>query len=81
VIFYEAGAAREIKNAKGDYEKTIVLVKGPEKDQAFIAEGPLATSLLVKLYFLGGAGLRSFKPFYSDDEKGIYIYEIVWDPV
>ncbi len=79
VIFYEAGVAREVLDRYGDYSKTIVLAKGPKKEQAFIADDPLAASLFVKLYFLGGAGLRSFKPFYADDEKGIFIYEIDWD--
>jgi len=78
VIFYESGIPREIINDKGDFQKTVVLVKTPEKEQAFIAEDALATSLLVKLYFLNGAGLQNFKLFYADDEKGIFIYEIVW---
>ena len=81
VIFYETGVARVVENDKGDYDKTVVVIRDPQKSQAFIADDQLAVSLLVKLYFLRGAGLRFFKPFYSDDVAGIYIYEIVWEPV
>jgi len=78
VVFYENGVAREILNENGDFQKTVVLVKQPKNEQAFITDDPLAGSLLVKLYFLGGEGLHSFRPFYSDEENGIFIYEIDW---
>lgn len=77
-VLYEDGKEREIRNEKGDLSKTAVIVRNGNEYQAFLASDELAESLLVKLYFLGGKGLKCFKPFYSDDKEGIYIYEILW---
>ena len=80
VVAYDNGAVRESFNDKSDLPKTALLIRGQRGEQSFIADDPLATSLIVKLYFMKGAGLKYFKPFYSDDKNGIYIYEIVWGP-
>ncbi len=80
-VLYENGKKREIVNEKGDYVKTIVIVRNGGEYQALIGSDELAESLFVKLYFLGGQGMKSFKPFYSDDKEKIYVFEILWgDP-
>lgn len=78
VLIYENGKGREVLNDQGDYEPTVVLVDTKGEYQSFIVTPELAESLLVKMYFLKGHGLKHFKPFYADEEKKIYIYEIVW---
>ncbi len=78
VVFFENGRTKRIHNEKGGFGKTVIVAKEDGEYQALIADDELAESLFVKLYFLGGRGLKYFKPFYADEKNKIYIYQIDW---
>jgi len=78
VVFFENGRTQRVHNEKGDIRKTVIVVKEGKECQSLIADDELAESLFFKLYFLGGRGLKHFKPFYADEENKIYIYQIEW---
>lgn len=79
VVFYDGAEQKTFENLQGDYDKVIVLVKKQDAYWSVVADPGLEDSLFLKLYLLDGQGLKRFKPFYRDEEKHIYIYEILWE--
>lgn len=65
--FKESGLFFEGEKGDSNIWKSVLLSKG------------LGDSLLTRLYFLKGKGLKNFELFYSDEEAGIYIYKIRWE--
>ena len=71
----------EIGFANNDLDFSVLMFKNQEGYQAILLDRQLANSLFVRLYFLGGAGLKHFKPFIEekDGEDYIRVFEIAWD--
>lgn len=61
-----------------DYEEGCLAVKDGEKWKSVGLSKELGDALITRLYFMKGHGLKYFEPFYSDDEKGVYVYRIKW---
>lgn len=61
---------------------SVLLVKRHQKEKAVLLDRPLAQSLMTRLYFFEGKGLKYFHPFdYSSDltkRTEIYTYTIDW---
>jgi dolichyl-diphosphooligosaccharide--protein glycosyltransferase len=58
------------------------LIYGPPEGYYGLAlDEDLAESMLARLYFLGGAGLKHFKPFIEEHEGEDYIrvFEVIWE--
>lgn len=79
VVLYEGAEKKLFENSQGDYDKTLILIKQHEKYLCAIADDGLVDSLFLRLYLLGGEGLKHFRPFYQDENNHIFIYEILWE--
>ena len=68
--------------SKGQHlEMSALLFKDGESYKSLLLDRRLAQSMLVRLYFLKGAGLKYFKLWHNEvDERGnaIYVFEISW---
>ncbi|HOE68034.1 MAG: Undecaprenyl-diphosphooligosaccharide--protein glycotransferase [Candidatus Omnitrophica bacterium ADurb.Bin314] len=78
VVLWREGVRSEMKNEGGGDDATVLIAANGEEYRAVLANDDLIDSLFVRLYLLGGSGLKHFNPFHSDDEYKIYIYEIDW---
>lgn len=61
-----------------------VVVSGKEGSRyGLIMDTPLARSLIVRMYFFEGKGLRYFKPFIEESDltgrTHMYVYQVDWD--
>ncbi len=91
-LFFPNGQYKQFKNISvfdgkefsskkfedADLEIACLFFKDDDKWRSIVMSEELVKSLFVRLYFLEGAGLEHFEPFYSDDDAGIYVYEIRW---
>lgn len=70
----------EVVYPENDFDFSVLIFPEKEELRAIMLDTPLAKSLLVRLYFLEGKGLKYFKPFFesNDGEKHILVYEIIW---
>ena len=59
---------------------SIFIMKRKEGYKCVLLDRSLANSLLVRLYFFNGAGLRYFIPFIDAEEHNEYIkvFNIAW---
>lgn len=72
---------KEIIFPNNDLDFSVLILKAQEEYRVVLLERELANSLLVRLYFLGGAGLKYFKPFIEEKDEDSYIrvFEIMWE--
>lgn len=77
------GRVLEAAFADASLRYSVVLYTQDRQLKARLMDRELANSLLIKLFFLDGAGMRHFKPFTSaSDATGrtqIKVFEAVWD--
>ncbi len=83
-LFYlEEQSLQEIPQEKPTLQYSVVLIKKARSSHAVLMDTRLARSLLVRLYYFGGAGLEFFEPFLEDrDLTGrtvINVYRINWE--
>jgi asparagine N-glycosylation enzyme membrane subunit Stt3 len=81
VVYMENGALKEVAQEAPTLDFSAVLVDKKGVPNSLFASPALAKSMLLRLYFYKGEGLKYFKPWHQevDDEgKGIYIYEMHW---
>jgi hypothetical protein len=71
----------EIPLANNTVGFSVLILKTQDGYQNILLDGELANSLLVRLFFMGGGGLKSFKPFLEEKSSGgnIRVFEIIWD--
>jgi dolichyl-diphosphooligosaccharide--protein glycosyltransferase len=58
-----------------------LIIKKGDKYQGMLMDEEFAKSMLVRLYFFKGEGLKHFKLFHEEtDDKGnaIYVYQVIW---
>jgi len=78
-VFFFDGKELTSKSYKDtDFDEGSLIIKDGDKWKATGLSKELGKSLFVSLYFLKGKTLKHFKPAYSDDDAGIYIYRIEW---
>lgn len=83
-LFYQqAGAIKEVKYANKDVDFSVLLAGENDDWRIVIADTPLLNSMLMRLYYLEGAGLKYFKPFIKKDLKDssdkIIVYKMEWE--
>ncbi len=83
-IFYlEAGALKEVALPGNDSSVSFLLLKDKEDYKLVVLDGVLARSMLTRMYFLKGEGLKNFTPLIKEelkDSRGrIIVYKIEWD--
>ncbi len=81
LFVFEKDKLDEITYADNDLSFSILVMKNEEGYQAILMDHKLVTSLFVRLFYLNGAGLKKFKPFLQEENKGGYfrVFEVVWD--
>lgn len=81
VISISAGRVKE-KKVKGDDKYSLLFLEEGDAWGAVLADRHLARSMLVKLYFMKGTGLKHFKLCEQEEGKArksrAYLYKIVW---
>lgn len=83
-IFYlDNGALREKKLANATLNYSVLFFREDgSAPRVVLMDRALANSLIMKLYYFDGAGLKHFKPFAKErDITGrtrIYVYEVAW---
>ncbi len=79
IFVTEKNELKKYTHEDGTFVKGVWIYKKDGSYYSVIMKDKLMNSLFVRLLYLNGRGLKYFKPFYSDDEAGIYIYEIDWE--
>lgn len=82
-IFYiDANKIREIVFDKNDLDYSVLLIHDNGSYKIVSLDKKLAKSVLVRLYYLKGNGLKHFKLFLekeSADKSSILVFKISWD--
>ncbi len=82
IIYTEAGQMKEKIFPSANLKYSVVLSKKETQYTAILMDTPLARSLLIRLYFFDGVGLRYFKPFIKKEDltgrTTIFVYKILW---
>lgn len=77
VVWRDGVRIESLGDKKESRQSVLISIRG-DKFMSVIGSDELIDSMFVKLYFLGGAGVEDFKPFYMDDENNIYVYQVDW---
>ena len=81
LIYPEGDGFKEIIYEDADVPLTVLLVPDGDSYKSIILDYDLAKSMLVRLFFLKGHGLKHFRFLYSEKEEGfgnINVWEIDW---
>lgn len=79
VFLFKDYGYQEMDNPDGDEDIGVLIFKAEDKYKVIIADEELIHSLLIRLFFLRGQGLKYFEPFIMDDEAKVYVYRIKWE--
>ena len=83
VIYADENDVYEKKFAEATLAYSVVLLKEGEKYSAILCDRKLAVSLLFRLYFFQGKGLKFFKPFINEKSltgrTHIMVFEVDWE--
>jgi dolichyl-phosphooligosaccharide-protein glycotransferase len=81
LFIFENGKLEEVVFADKKIDFSVLLIKSAQDYKAVLLDRELASSLFVRLYFLGGEGLKHFKPFLEEKTESGYIrvFEIIWE--
>lgn len=71
----------EIPYRNNNIDFSVLIFKTHEVYQSILLDQELASSLLVRLFFMGGRGLERFKPFIEENNSAqrIMVFEVNWD--
>lgn len=83
-IFYsEAGGLKELSFPDSSSDTSFLLIKDNGNYRLVVLDSILAKSMLTRLYFLDGEGLRNFTPLIKENLKDKYsniiVYKIDWE--
>ncbi len=83
LFFMENGILQEKRFADATIKMSLLLIKNDDKYSCVIADRQFNESILFRLYYLGGEGLRFIKKFSAAEDlrsrTRIYAYKIEWD--
>lgn len=81
LLIFENDTLQEIVYPNNELAFSVLVFKAEGDYRSILLEPKLAKSLLVRLYFLNGAGLKYFKPFIEekDGDEHIRVFEINWE--
>lgn len=81
-LFYlKQDKLEEVALPGANLDFSVLIIKSKEGYEAVLLDRALARSMLVRLYFLNGRGLKYFKSFLEerDGDNYIRVFEILWD--
>lgn len=81
LVFFENGLYKETLQKDSDLDVSALLFKEGEQYKSLLVDPVLAKSMLVRLYFLKGEGLKAFKLYHKEEDEfgnAIYVYEVQW---
>jgi len=79
LIYLEGGQLKEVEQKDSNLAYSALLVEKDKKYQSVLLDTALAKSLLVRLYYFSGDGLKYFKLFDKTQDKSggyLYIFEV-----
>lgn len=83
VFYVDRGALKETVLANSDSPASFLLLQDKNEYKLVVLDGKLAKSMLTRMYFLKGEGLKNFTPIIKEDLKDkrgvIIVYKIEWD--
>jgi hypothetical protein len=83
VLYSDGKTVLEQEQAGATLPYSIVLFSEDERNSAILLDRNLAHSMMVRLFYLGGRGLKYFEPFSraadSTKRTEILVYKINWD--
>jgi hypothetical protein len=80
LLIFEKGNLEEIVYEDADFDFSCLFICEEDEFKSLLLDRDLSKSLIVRLYYLKGEGLKYFKPLYKekDGEDFIYVYRIDW---
>ncbi|MGE5279735.1 MAG: STT3 domain-containing protein [Deltaproteobacteria bacterium] len=81
LLYLENGVFHQEPQPDATLKFSVLIVREGEKIKAILVPPELGRSLLLRLYYLKGEGLKHFRLWSEEaDEKGnaVYVYEMVW---
>jgi len=81
LIYLEGGQLKEAIQKDSNLNYSALLIEKDKKYQSVLLDTVLAKSLLTRLYYFGGEGLKHFKLFDKTQEKSggyLYVFEVKW---
>jgi len=80
-LFENNRLVKKTGQRSGDSAGTALVYNENKDYYAILLSPPLAESLFVRLFYLNGAGLKYFAPFYqvNNSDNSIKIFEILWE--
>ncbi len=81
LLYMEDGAFHEEPQPEATLDFSALIVRQDEKIKAILLPATLGKSLLLRLYFLKGEGLKYFRLWNEEtdaDDNAIYVYELLW---
>ena len=81
LIFMENGFLKEVPQKNADLSFSALLIKDKNAYKSLLLDAGFAKSMLIRLYYFKGEGLKNFKLWYQEvDDKGnaIYVYQVLW---
>jgi dolichyl-diphosphooligosaccharide--protein glycosyltransferase len=81
LIYLEGGQLKEITQKDSNLNYSALLIEKDKKYQSVLLDTVLAKSMLARLYYFGGEGLKHFKLFDKTKEKSggyLYVFEVKW---
>ncbi|MDD5195747.1 MAG: STT3 domain-containing protein [Candidatus Omnitrophica bacterium] len=79
IFFYEDGKKEVLSQEKGDFKKSICIIKTGDKYASLVLDEPLIDSLFFRLMFNEARNCNHFKPFFTSGNKEVSVYQIYWD--
>ncbi|MFA5115493.1 MAG: STT3 domain-containing protein [Candidatus Omnitrophota bacterium] len=80
LFLFSRGRLKEISYPNSDLDYSVIVFKDKKQYYAIALDRELAASMLVRLYFFNGEGLKHFEPFLERKEYGslIRVFKINW---
>ncbi|PIZ84033.1 MAG: hypothetical protein COX96_05930, partial [Candidatus Omnitrophica bacterium CG_4_10_14_0_2_um_filter_44_9] len=82
LIYLEGGQLKEATQKDPDLNYSALLIEKDKKYQSVLLDTALAKSLLARMYYFGGEGLKHFKLFDKTKDKSggyLYVFEVKWN--
>jgi hypothetical protein len=80
-VSMENGRLKEVPQENPTLPLSAILIKTKDSYKSTLVEPALARSMLIRLYFFKGEGLKYFKLYHKEEDEngqGIYVYQVQW---
>lgn len=83
MFYLDEETLKEVRFKDSDMDSSLLLIHNQDDYRLIPLDRKIANSMLTRLYYLNGVGLKYFKPFITEELKGnnkdrIIVYKIDW---